>query len=485
MSSIEDIRTERLRKLQVLRERGINPYPATSFRDRSCEKFLVDFDSLAKGLGKATLAGRIMALRRHGGSTFLDLYDGTAKVQCFLREEDLGKESHALFGDCVDASDFIEVSGTAYTTKRGEKTLLAASWRMLAKSLRPVPDAWYGLHDEDERYRKRYLDLLLDPSLKEMFVRKARFWEETRIFLKGEGFLEVETPTLEVTTGGAEARPFRTHHNDFDIDLYLRISVGELWQKRLMAAGFPRTFEIGRLYRNEGTSAEHVQEFTNLEFYAAYMDYRAGMLFTEKLTKEVVSKTFGTMKFETRGFKLDLEGQWNTLEYVPTVKRMCGIDVLIADERELRKKLEELKVAYVGTSRERLADSLWKHCRKQIAGPTWIINPPKLVSPLAKAIDDKPDMVQRVQLILAGAEVTNGYSELNDPVDQAERFKEQQRLIEAGDEEAMMEDTEFVEMLEYGMPPAFGFAYGDRLFAILENKAIRETQLFPLMRPRR
>lgn len=347
-----------------------------------------------------------------------------------------------------------------------------------------MPEKWAGLSDEDTRLRKRYLDLLLDKEAREIFYKKAHFWQATRQFLLDKGFLEVETPTLEVTTGGAEARPFKTYHNDFDLDVYLRISVGELWQKRLMAAGFPKTFEIGRVYRNEGSSPEHLQEFTNMEFYASYMDYEEGIDFTESMIKEVVEKTFNKMKFETRGHSVDLSGKWKRISYVETIKETTGIDVLIATEEQMKEKLGELNVKYEGDNKERLTDTLWKYCRKQISGPTWLVDVPKLVSPLSKAKKDNPLLTERVQLILAGAECTNGFSELNDPIDQRERFEVQKKLIESGDEEAMMADFEFVEMLEHGMPPAFGFSYGERLFAFLVDKPLRETQLFPLVKPR-
>jgi len=316
-----------------------------------------------------------------------------------------------------------------------------------------------------------------------MFLQKSRFWDVTRDFLKKNNFLEVETPTLEVTTGGAEATPFQTHHNDFDMDVYLRISVGELWQKRLMGAGYPKTFEIGRIYRNEGSSPEHLQEFTSMEFYAAYMDYREGMEFTKEMIKKVVADVFGKTKFTTRGHTFDLGGTWEEIEYVNVVKEMTGINVLEAGESEMESKLKELGVDYAGENKERLTDSLWKYCRKQISGPSFLIHHPKLVSPLSKALPENPLLTERVQLILAGSEVTNGFSELNDPIDQKERFEAQKKLLDGGDSEAMMYDWEYVEMLEYGIPPTFGFAYGDRLFSFLVDKPIRETILFPLMKP--
>ncbi len=484
MSAIDEIRETRIKKLQLLKDKGINPYPAKSNRELSLKEAIDNFENLEKDKQEKWISGRIMSMRGQGAIIFLTIYDGTADFQALLKKDVLGDEKFDFFNEVVDIGDFVEVQGIFFVTKRGEKTIEAKDWRMLSKSLLTLPEKWNGLTDIEERFRKRYLDILMDRNIKDLFEKKAKFWETTRNFLKKEGFLEVETPTIEVTTGGAEARPFKTHHNDFDIDVYMRISVGELWQKRLLAAGFPRVFEIGRVYRNEGSSPEHVQEFTNMEFYAGYMDYEQGMDFTERMIKEVVQETFGTMQFTTRGHSFDLGGKWERISYVDTIKKILNIDVLSATESEMKNKLDELKVKYEGTNIERLTDSLWKYCRKQISGPVWLIDVPKLVSPLSKAKEDNPLLTERVQLILAGAECTNGFSELNDPIDQGERFETQRKLIEGGDEEAMMPDFEFVEMLEHGMPPAFGFGFGERFFAFLADKPIRETQLFPLMKPR-
>lgn len=484
MSTLEKIKAERLQKIEILKQHGMSPYPAKSKRDLDISKFIEGFEQLLSSGEKHVLAGRIMSIRSHGGSSFLDIFDGTEKVQVFLSESEVGEKPYELFKQTIDLGDFIEVKGRAFQTQRGAKSLAAESWTILSKSLLPIPDEWYGLKDEDERYRKRFLDLALNKDLRELFQKKAKFWNETRNFLIERGFLEVETPTLELTTGGAEARPFQTHHNDFDLDVYLRISVGELWQKRLMAAGFPKTFEIGRVYRNEGTSPEHLQEFTNLEFYAAYMDYEEGIDLTEEMIRSIAYKVFGTYKFSSKGHEFDLEGKWPRIDYVETIKKMTGIDVLTANEKEMKSRLYELGVKFDGDNRERLTDTLWKYCRKQISGPSWLINHPKIVSPLSKIKSDNPELTERVQLLLAGAEMTNGFSELNDPVDQRQRFEVQQKLIESGDKEAMMADWEFVEMLEYGMPPTFGFAYGERMFATLAGLPIREVHFFPLMRPK-
>lgn len=323
----------------------------------------------------------------------------------------------------------------------------------------------------------------MDDELRATFVRKSKFWKATRDFLVDKGFLEVDTPTLEHTTGGAEARPFATHHNDFDVDVYLRISIGELWQKRLMAGGFPKTFEIGRAFRNEGSSPDHLQEFTNMEFYWGYADYEMGMKLVEEMYRYIAMTVYGRTKFSARGHEFDLADEWRRVDYVTAVKEKTGIDILTATDEDMRIKLDELGVKYDGTNRERLTDTLWKYTRKLISGPAFLVNHPALISPLAKASSKNPGTVERFQVILGGSEIGNGYSELNDPLDQRARFEKQQEMLAGGDEEAMMPDWDFVEMLEHGMPPTCGFGFGERLFAFLEDKPIREVQYFPFMKP--
>ena len=323
----------------------------------------------------------------------------------------------------------------------------------------------------------------MNNDVREMIHKKTEFWNVVREFMRKKGFVEVETPTIEVAAGGAEARPFKSYHNDFDMEVYFRICIGELWQKRLMAAGFEKTFEIGRAYRNEGSSQEHVQEFTNMEFYWAYANYKNGMELVKELYRKIAKDVFGTTKFESRGHKFDFAKEWPEIDYANEIKKQTGIDIFVADEKVIRNKLKELKVKYEDKGKERLIDSLWKYCRKNISGPAFLVNVPKAISPLAKVNSDRKEVTQRFQPIIAGAEVGNGYSELNDPLDQRKRFEEQQKLIEGGDEEAMMAEWDFVEMLEYGMPPTCGFGFGERLFAILIDKPLRETQIFPLMKP--
>lgn len=484
MSSIDDLRNERLKKKQLLIEKGINPYPADTRRTDTIEVFRDRFTLYESGKDVITLAGRIMSKRGQGGLAFADIFDGTAKTQLLFKSDEMPAALYDLFTETADVGDFVEATGTAYTTKRGEQALFISAWRMLTKSLRPIPDSWYGLKDDDERYRKRYLDILQSNDLRELFRKKARFWSVTRNLLQDKGFLEVETPTLEVTTGGAEARPFKTHHNDFDMDVFLRISVGELWQKRLMAAGFPKTFEIGRVYRNEGSSPEHIQEFTNMEFYAAYMNIEEGKKLVQELYRTIAREVFGTTTFTTRGHTFNLDDEWIDIDYGEEIQKRTGIDVFSASVDEMANKLDELGVSYEGKNKERLTDTLWKYCRKQVSGPAFLTGHPLVVAPLSKVHATDPRKTEMFQVVIGGSEMGRAHAELNDPVDQAARFTTQQELIDRGDEEGMMADSEFVEMLEYGMPPTFGFGFGERLFAFMTDLPIRETQLFPLLKPR-
>ena len=495
MSSLEEIRAARLKKIEILKSKGVDPYPASAPRDFAVSEVKENFKDFEYGGKEFSVAGRVMAIRGQGAILFAVLFDGTEKIQAIIKKDELSTEVFSLFVDTVDIGDFISVTGTALTSKTGEQSVLMKNWAIVSKSLLPLPEKWAGLQDIDERYRKRYLDMLTDSELRDLILKKSKFWKVTREFLQDEGFLEVETPTLETTTGGAEAEPFKTHHNDYDLDVFLRISVGELWQKRLMAAGFPRTFEIGRVYRNEGSSPEHLQEFTNMEFYWAYADYRDGMELVKKMYRKIAREVFGKTEFTTRGHTFDLDAEWAEIDYCDEIKRQVGIDVTVATSEEMKKKLDELGVKYDGKNMERLVDSLWKYCRKSISGPAFVINHPVLVAPLAKKIaisaDGRPQRdgnvgtgTQMFQPIIAGSEMGRGYSELNDPQDQKQRFEAQQKLLDAGDKEAMMPDWEFVEMLEHGMPPTCGFGFGERLFAFLADKPLRELQLFPLMRPK-
>lgn len=483
MASIEEIRAERLRKLKELTDAGIDAYSATSARTHYLKEVIDNFETLQSEAASLVVAGRVLASRGQGSLIFADLFDGTARMQFVIKLPETPESTRDFYTRFVDIGDFIEVKGNVFATKTGQQSILAREVKMLSKSLLPLPDKFHGLQDEELRHRLRYLDILANPELRLSFERKAKFWQVVRKFLFEKSFLEVETPTLELTTGGAEAEPFATHHNDYDLDMFMRISVGELWQKRLMAAGFPKTFEIGRAYRNEGTSPDHTQEFTNCEFYVAYADYEEGMKIVQELYLTIAREVFGTTVFTTRGHTFDLADEWKKINYREEVLRQTGVDIETASDTDIKNKLTKLKVKYEGNNRERLIDTLWKYCRKNISGPAFIVNPPLLVSPLAKTNQDGKT-VQQFQPILAGSEIGKGYSELNDPIDQRKRFEIQQGLLASGDKEAMMADWDFIEMLEHGMPPTCGFGFGERLFAFLSDKPLREIQMFPLMRPK-
>ncbi len=486
MSTIDELKKVRVQKLKSIESSGLLAYPAKTKRTHSITEALKDFAELLKSGKEIFLAGRIMAMRGHGGATFLDINDGSDKIQGLIKEDKLGEKGYKFFTDHFDIGDFVEIKGILTETKRGEKTIEAEDYKMLAKSLLPLPEKWHGLQDEEEKLRKRYLDILFNPEVKEMIKKRAVFWNSMREFLVQKEFLEVETPVLETGTGGTDARPFVTHHNALDIDVDLRISVGELWQKKLMVAGFEKTFEIGRIFRNEGMDAEHLQDYTAMEFYWAYADYEQGMEFVEEMYKYIAQKTFGTLEFKMKGFEVDLSKKWEKYDFQSTISKYTGVNIEEASLSEMEKVLQKLKIDYdkKGFNITRAIDNLWKYCRKNIGGPGFLINVPVVIEPLAKRMEKNKNLVQRFQVILAGSENGKGYSELNDPIDQAERFAEQQKLRDKGDEEAQRFDKGFVEALEYGMPPACGFGVSERLFAFLMDKPARECQIFPLMKPR-
>ena len=482
--ALDEIRNTKIKKVEELRKFGVDPYPASSSRTNSVKEAVENYDEWKEDK-EITLAGRIMARRGHGGLIFFDVNDGTGKIQGCLKEDIIGDESFKKFQDFIDTGDFIEISGTLFKTKQDEKTLLTTHYSLLTKALLPLPEKWHGLQDVEERLRKRYLDFIFNPESREIVEKRSLFWNAVREFHVNNGFLEVETPVLETTVGGADATPFKTHHNALDIDVYLRISAGELWQKRLMVAGFNKTFEIGRIFRNEGMSAEHLQDYSQCEAYWAYANYKDMYKFLQECYRYVAKKTFGTLEFRINNFDINLGGQWPLVDYSEEVKKQTGINIWEASDKEIKNKLKELGVEYNKIeNRARLIDSLWKYCRKKIGGPAILVNEPKIVSPLSKTSPGNPNTTERFHFIIAGSEVGQGYSELNDPIDQRERFEVQEKMRESGDVEAQPMDEDFVEALEYGMPPTAGHGFSERLFSFLMNKPIRETQIFPLMKPK-
>jgi lysyl-tRNA synthetase class 2 len=476
---IDEYRAERIKKMNAFIEKGIDPFPAGPF-----EKHPVN-EVLKRSVGEAArVAGRIILFRDMGNLTFFTLQDESGKMQMVLNKKEF-PDDYKFWVKNLDLGDFVGVVGVRFDTNKGESSVLVKELKLLTKSLRPLPDKHKGLSDEETRLRKRYLDLLLNPEVKQMAYKIDKFWNSIRTFLKGRGFLEVFTPVLENVTGGGDARPFITHHNALDIDVCLRISAGELWQKRLMVGGLEKTFEIGRQFRNEGMSPEHLQDYTQMEFYWAYANHENGMQLVEELFKYVALEAFGRLVFTMRGFEIDLEKPWERYDYSETLKRFTGIDISVASLEEIKIRLAELKVDFdpKGFNFARGVDSLWKHCRKKLAGPGFLVNEPLALSPLAKKSTANAETVQRFHVIIAGSELGNGYSELNDPIDQAQRFAQQQKMRESGDDEAQMNDSDFVEALEYGMPPTCGFGLSERVFAFFMDKPARECQLFPLMKP--
>lgn len=481
---LEDLIKERLKKKENLEKAGVDCYPAKVKRDHKIEEVLKRFSFLSLFKKKVAIVGRILALRGQGGIIFIDLYDGSGSMQAVVSKKNFA--NFALYKENLDLGDFISVHGTVFKTKAGQKSLKVVGLTLATKSLRPIPSQWYGIQDPEEKLRKRYLDVLLNPEIRDMFEKKAKFWNAIRSFLIKRDFIEVETPALENTPGGAEARPFIIHHNALDLDVYLRISP-ELWLKRLMVAGYLKVFEIGRIFRNEGMDAEHLQDYTQMEFYWAYADYNDGMKMVEEMFKFIAQETFGKLKFKIKEFDINLGKKWEIYDFTEIIKKTTGIDIVRADVKEVEAKLRELGVEYDshGFNLNRGIDNLWKFCRKNIAGPGFLINVPVMMEPLAKRSSKDKNIVERFQVILAGSELGKGFSELNDPVDQLGRFNDQAKLREAGDEEAQMKDEEFVEALEYGMPPTCGFGMSERVFSFLMNRSARECQIFPLMRPKK
>ncbi len=489
MSREDEILKNRKEKVEELKKLKINPYPDRFEKNSNSKEIKEKYEYLkpeekAKLKEDIKIAGRIITLRNLGKINFCTLQDFNGRVQVVIQEDESGKDVNEFFLKNIDSGDFIGVEGSIFRTKRGEISVLAKQIIILSKAIKPLPEKYHGIQDDEEKLRRRYLDIIMNPEIKELFIKKMIFWKTLREFLIKKGFIEVETPVLEISSGGAAATPFKTHHNALDLDVYLRISMGELWQKKLMVAGFEKTFEIGRQFRNEGMDMEHLQDYTQLEFYMAYSNYEDGMKIIEEMYKEVAKEVLGTLKFSSHGHEIDFEKKWEIYDYEKLIKEKTGIDIYNSTKEQIVKKLTELKIEYKrNVDKWRLIDGLWKYCRKQISGPGFLINQPVELSPLAKRSLKDQKKVQQFQIIIAGTEMGNGYSELNDPVDQEERFKRQMKLKAQGDTETQDHDKSFVEALMYGMPPTFGFGVSERLFSYLVDKPIRECVIFPLMKP--
>ncbi len=485
-SRLDEILKEREKKVEHLKLIGIELYPAKSKKDLANKDVVDNFEKYEAKI--MTLAGRIMAWREHGKLIFGQIQDQSGRIQLFIRADTLeitNKEKQFIgFEDLelLDLGDFIEATGEVVKTRTGEVSLMVSSIRLLTKSRLPLPDKWEGITDPDDAIRKRYLDILMNADKKKRFERKAKFWSETRKFLQDRGFMEVETPVLESVTGGADAKPFTTHMNSIDQDFFLRIST-ELYQKRLIGAGYEKVFTLGPNFRNEGMDDEHMPEYYQCEWYWAFADYKNNMELVRDLYRHLATEIYGTTVFETRGYKFDLADDWREIDYVSSIKEKTGVDVFKDDEEKMKKAVAENGVRLTGeVNRMRLIDNLWKIVRKTVDGPAFLVNVPKFVSPLAKNKPENPELTERFQPIIGGSELGNGYSELNDPDEQLERFLEQQGARDAGDDEAQMLDMDFVEMLRYGMPPTSGYGFSERLFWFMENVSGREGTLFPPLR---
>ncbi len=479
---IEDIIEFRKKKLEKLKEMGIDPYPSSTKRDHTAKEALDQFAELSSSQKEITLAGRIRSLRTQGKISFAHIEDGTGKVQLFFKADNLVDAFKLL--ELFDLGDFIEASGVMFETKSGEKTLDVREFRMLAKSLRPLPSEHYGLSDTEIRLRKRYLDLVANPDVREMFVKKSKFWLAMQQFLIKEGFLQVEAPVLEAIPGGAEAEPFITHHNALDRDFYLRISL-ELPLKKLIVGGFERVFEIGRIFRNEGIDTEHLQDYTQMEFYWAYADFEMLKRFLQRLYQHVISETFGTLKITSNGTEADWSGEWQSIDYVKAFKDYTGLDLETCSDDDLREYADKGHLKYEKfAGRGRLIDLIFKKVRSTIPAdkPVFLVHQPIELEPLAKRDPNNPKLVQRLQILAYGTELGKGFGELNDPIDQRSRFEDQMKLREKGDKEAQMIDEDYLEAMEYGMPPLAGFGVSERLFAVLMDKSVRETVIFPPMK---
>jgi lysyl-tRNA synthetase class 2 len=486
MATLKDFRNERLRKLKVLKDLGINPYPSESHRTHNTSDITHQFENTEGRI--VTVAGRIVGIRKFGKLAFIVLRDFSGQIQLFLQSDivsslDVANNKIGIAElPLLDSGDFVEATGKVIKTKTDEISIEVTDLRLLTKSIRPMPSAIDGFTNKEERLRRRYIDININQNVRDRFIRRSKFWQATRDFLNQNDFIEINTPVLEHTTGGADANPFVTHMDALDQDFYLRIS-HELPLKRLIGAGYEKVYDIGPRFRNENYSDEHLPEHIAMEWYWAYADWQDGMKFMEDLYRFVLEETFGTLQFHINEKDIDMSQKWEIWDYAKVIKDRYNIDVYESPIDDIKKVLQDNKLEVEKTeNRARIIDKLWKNIRKDVIGPVWLINTPKFISPLSKSNPNDDKTVQRFQAIIAGSEFCNGFSELNDPIDQLDRFVQQQNMREAGDSEAMMLDIDYVEMLEYGMPPACGLGFSERVFWVFEGVTAREGVPFPQLR---
>ncbi len=474
--SLEEIRQNYIKKAEAIRKAGVNPYPNKGRRDFFISEAVEKFDKLSGEEKEISLVGRIRLLRPHGGSCFAQMEDASGGIQVYFKK-DILSDQYEFFLENFDVGDFIEAKGKLFLTKKGERTLEVHEFKMLAKILRPLPEKWHGLKDLEERSRRRYLDLMMNPEVKKRFLKRSEIIKKLREFFAQEGFLEVETPTLQVLPGGALAKPFKTHLNALDLDLYLRIAP-ELYLKRLLVGGFEKVYEIGKCFRNEGIDATHNPDFTELEFYLAYADYNDVMVLTEKMIGYLAPDKL----IEFDGKKIDLKAPWKRITMKDLIFNELKIDIEKASQNEIIDELKKRGVKPEGDKDCLAVDALFKLIRLSLIDPTFVTDYPIEMSPLAKSRADDPKTTERFQLIIGGLEIVNAYSELNDPIEQDKRMKEQVRKHG----EDVRYDQDYIEAMEYGMPPAAGLGLGiDRLVALLtDTHNLRDAILFPTMKPK-
>jgi lysyl-tRNA synthetase, class II len=483
---------ERLKKIETLREKGINPYPAGYRYNITASEAIERFkdlaeETLAEGEEVFSMAGRIMAIRNFGKASFIHVQDSTGRIQAYIKKDKIGEDQYSIF-KLMDMGDFIGIKGAFFKTKTGELTILADEIKLLTKSLQPLPEKWHGLTDIETRYRQRYVDLIVNDDVKKVFLLRSKIIQSFRNFFTKKGFLEVETPMMQPIPGGATARPFKTFHNSLGMHLYLRIAP-ELYLKRLVVGGLERVFEINRNFRNEGISVRHNPEFTMVEFYMAYATYEDLMLLTEELFNNILDETLGKNVIEYQGKSLDFSAPWKRISFYDSLREIAGVSEDVLNNPETAVKFCEshnIPLSKLDKPGKVLTNIFDELVEPKLINPTFVFGYPIEMSPLSRRNDQNPEIADRFELFIDGKEIANAFTELNDPVDQRERFMEQVAMHDAGDEEAQYMDEDFVNALEHGLPPTAGEGIGiDRVVMLLtDSPSIRDVIFFPHMRAR-
>lgn len=482
LDSLLRVRREKLDRLRAL---GVSPFGARFQRSHESREIVERFDELENT--EVTLAGRLMSVRAHGKASFADLQDLSGKIQIYVKSDLIGEAAYEVW-NLLDIGDIVGIRGTVFRTRRGEISVQVNELTVLTKSLRPLPEKWHGLKDVDLRYRQRYVDLIVNPEVRDTFIIRSKVVRGMRNYLDARGYYEVETPAMSAIAGGATARPFVTHHNALDLKLYMRIAT-ELHLKRLIVGGFEKVYEIGRIFRNEGISTKHNPEFTSVEIYEAYADYHDMMKLTEEMIHHISREVVGTAVLEYQGLTIDLTPPWPRVRLLDAIKEHAGIDITAAQNDEEARQMARsvgVQVDPKATKGMVIDEVFGELVEPKLAGPVFLLDYPIEMSPLAKKREDDPGLTYRFEAFLAGREIANAFSELNDPIDQLDRFTQQVSEREKGNDEAHVMDEDFIMALEYGMPPAGGLGIGiDRLAMLFtDSPSIRDVILFPLMRPR-